>query len=232
MAAAMAHELNQPLATISIYASELVRDLDAGKTEPREIASALKTIAEESRRAGQIMRRVRESVDNHKPKRVLTDVSKLLHSVRQICESHAQSSGVCLELCVDEGAEQVHVDSLQIRQVLVNLVNNAVDASADVSEGRKRIVVHASVNSRELQFRVVDQGHGVPGTHLKRLFTPYYTTKPGGLGIGLNICQSIVAAHGGKLWATANEIVGATFHVLLPHANVPETETATLCEVR
>jgi signal transduction histidine kinase len=83
-----------------------------------------------------------------------------------------------------------------------------------------------------LHFRVVDQGHGLPGPHLKRVFTPYYTTKPGGLGIGLNICQSIVAAHCGKLWATQNETDGATFHVSLPYVAAVEAETAVLCEAR
>jgi PAS domain S-box-containing protein len=232
MEAAIAHELNQPLATISIYASELVRDLDTGKVEAKELASALRMIDEESHRAGQIMRRVRKSVDNRSPNTVLTDVRELLQSVRQICECRARSAGVPINVCVDDGADHVQVDRLQLQQVLVNLVNNAIDASAEIDAERKHITLHASADSEGLHFRVVDQGHGLPGQHLKRVFTPYYTTKPGGLGIGLNICQSIVAAHCGKLWATQNETDGATFHVSLPYVAAVEAETAVLCEAR
>jgi PAS domain S-box-containing protein len=230
MAAAIAHELNQPLATISIYASELTRDLDAGSVEPRELARALAFIHQESQRAGQIMRKVRESVDHRKPKMEVTDVRKLLESVRQICDVRARSARVAIDVCIDEGADHVHADWLQLQQVLVNLTNNAVDASADVADERKQVVVRASSEPEGLHICVIDRGHGLPGPHLKRVFAPYYTTKPNGLGIGLNICQSIVAAHGGKLWASENETAGATFHLTLPHSQAFEAVPTAMCE--
>lgn len=229
MAAAIAHELNQPLATISVYASELVRSLRDGSEQRSELERALTLIDQESQRAGKIMRKVRELVDNRKPKTSSTDLRKLVESVRQICEFRTRSAGVPIEIRVDEPADSIDADWLQLQQVLVNLVNNAIDASQDVAADRRQVAIHVSSSIEEVHIRVIDRGRGLPGPHWKRIFTPYFTTKPDGLGIGLNICQSIVAAHGGKLWATENEDVGATFHVLLPHAKIATATPAVLC---
>ncbi len=231
MAAAIAHELNQPLATISVYASELVRSLRNGSDEPEELERALSLIDQESQRAGQIMRKVRELVDNRKPNTSSTDVRTLVESVRQICEFRARSARVRIEICLDELVDSINADWLQLQQVLVNLVNNAIDASRDVADDRRQVAIEVSSGIEGVHIRVIDRGHGLPGPHWKRIFTPYFTTKPDGLGIGLNICQSIVAAHGGKLWATENQNGGATFHVLLPQSKIAEATPAALCVV-
>ncbi len=228
MAAAIAHELNQPLATISVYASELRKTFREGCEEPEEVERGLALIDREAQRAGQIMRKVRDMVDNRKPRTVATDLRKLLESVRQVCEIRARSARAHIELLIDDSIDYVHADRLQLQQVLVNLVNNAIDASLDVDESRKQIAIHVSSEAGGVHIRVVDSGQGLSGRHLKRVFSPYYTTKPDGLGIGLNICQSIISAHGGKLWASRNEPAGAIFHLLLPHDAAVESPPTSL----
>ena len=216
MAAAIAHELNQPLATISVYAAQLLRMHRQEQDNPAERSEALAVIDAEAQRAGEIMRRVRALVDNHKLQPDDADIRQLMESVHRICEFRAVAAKVRVQLRVEDSVETISCDKVQLQQLLVNLVTNAIEASTDLPEDRREVTVEVSAEREAITFRVMDQGHGLTPEAMKQVFQPHFSTKPDGLGIGLNICKSIATAHGGHLWATQNAEVGSTFHVLLP----------------
>ena len=218
MAATLAHELNQPLATISVYAEGLLDLLRSGQVEPSQLAKALSPIHSEALRAGQIVRDLRTFVESRASEFGVIDVHDIIGSVKRICEMHTLSAGIPIEVDIDGDLPPVTADSVQLQQVLVNLVNNALEASTDVPAERKRITIRAFAQTDAVEVCVIDRGCGIDSQQLDDIFEPYYTTKPHGLGIGLNICRSIVEDHGGKLWASQNVGAGLTFHILLPRA--------------
>ena len=218
MAATLAHELNQPLATINVYAEGLLDLLGAGQVEPSQLIKALSPIHSEAQRAGQIVRDLRTFVESRASEFGAIDLRNTIGSVKRICEIHALSAGIPIEIDISDNLPRVAADSVQLQQVLVNLVNNALEASTDVPSERKRITIRAFADSDGVELCVIDRGCGVGRQQLDDIFEPYYTTKTHGLGIGLNICRSIVEDHGGKLWASQNADAGLTFHILLPRA--------------
>ena len=218
MAAALAHELNQPLASIAIYASRLSELCSEEQGEGASYASTLARIHQEALHAGQILRQARALVDHEGVRLSPIGVAQLIASVRQLCEVRMLAARVPVEVCIDDEVDTIPADLLKMQLVLVNLVHNAMEASRDVSEERRLITIKAVKRARGVQIDVIDRGQGLTRSQIKDVFTPYFSTKQHGLGIGLNICRSLVSAHGGKLWATPNHSVGVTFHVFLPSA--------------
>ncbi len=222
MAAALAHELNQPLASISLYSGGLLAMLPDLRSAPPDFAHALQIVHQEALRAGQVTRQVRALFENRRVRPVETNLDQFLDSVQRICQVRAQPARITVETQLDDSACSVYADPQQLQLVLVNLINNAIEASLEVSDERKRITIASSAGPEGKVLSVIDRGLGLTEQCLDRVFEPHYTTKPEGLGIGLNICKSITAAHGGKLWVTRNATAGVAFHVLLPDAPAPK----------
>ncbi len=218
MAAALAHEMNQPLSTVAVYSGRLVELLRQGKADPDDLLQAMELMHEEAIRAGQIVKRARAMVDDKPIQPELIDPTELLDSVHKICSTRAAAARVLVQLEVASEAAPIYADRVQLQQVLVNLVSNAIEATQGLPQERKRVTVEAATADSGSEFTVVDSGEGLNAERLERMFEPHFTTKPDGLGIGLNIARSIVETHGGKLIASPNSAYGMTFRVVLPAA--------------
>ena len=218
MASAIAHEINQPLTAIANYASACLRLLRSGKAQPGEALETMQRVASEAERAGQIVRKMRGFVRGEEGQMALIEPAFLASEVMRLASAEARQSGVELKSEVAPGLPPVLADSIQIQQVLLNLVRNAVEAVVG-AEGPLREVSLGVRRAAEggVHFTVRDTGPGLAPEALDKVFEPFYTTKPDGIGIGLPLSRSIADAHGGRLWASA-EASGAAFHLVLPSA--------------
>lgn len=217
MAGAIAHEINQPLTAITNYAVASERLLAAPKPELAEIRDALRQIAGQALRAGEIIRRIRDLVRTREARREPADINGLVREVSALTQSDARLHGVRLSLDLADGLPPAVVDGIQIQQVLLNLIHNAIEALAgDVEGGREVIVQSRRLASGEIELAVVDNGPGVDPSIAQRLFDPFCTTKEQGTGLGLAISRTIAEAHRGRLELRANVPRGACFVLTLP----------------
>jgi two-component system sensor kinase FixL len=215
MATGIAHELNQPLSAITNYANASRRLITGGRAELPEIVDTLEKIVVQASRAGEVIRRLRSMLVQREYTREACRVSDLVEDVVHLMELELRERDIRLELDVGGITAEPSLDRVQIQQVLLNLVRNAVDAMAgDGSRPEIRIAIRQA--ARQVEISVSDNGVGIGEAAAKRLFEPFYTTKPQGLGMGLAICRSIVEAHGGTLGFANNPQGGATFTVSLP----------------
>ena len=217
MTAALAHEINQPLGTIAVYSGRLLELLEAGEADTNDLFRALGLMYEEALRAGKIIKKARAMVDDKPLEPVHVDARQLLESVRTICSAKAATEGVKINLHLENNSHPIYADLIQMQQVLTNLVFNAIDACEGLPEQRKCVSISVATSDNGSEITVVDHGKGLPHDELDRIFAPHFTTKPNGLGIGLNICRSIVSMHGGSLWASPNKSHGVTIHIQLPN---------------
>jgi len=226
MASAIAHEINQPLTAIANYASACLRLLRSGKAQPGEAVEVMQRVAAEAERAGEIVRKMRGFVRGEESQLALVEPGFLATEVMRLASAEARQSGVELKSTVEPGLPPVLADSIQIQQVLLNLVRNAVEA-VDSADSVKREVALAIGRAADggVQFTVRDSGPGLAPETLDKVFEPFYTTKADGIGIGLPLSRSIADAHGGRLWASA-EPHGAAFHLVLPAAQELEPADA------
>ncbi len=219
MASALAHELNQPLAAISNYMKGC-RRLLASSPDPNaaKIEVALDKAAEQAIRAGQIIRRLRDFVLRGESERRAESVAKLVEEAGALGLVGAREQGVLLRFDLDPANDLVVADRVQIQQVLVNLLRNAMEAMA-ASERRELVVSNARLADGMIQIAVADTGPGFAGNVQSNLFQPFFTTKEAGMGVGLSISRTIIEAHGGQMQAETNEAGGATFRFTLPAAS-------------
>jgi two-component system sensor kinase FixL len=220
MAAGIAHELNQPLCAIASYASGCARRVRSGNTDGKALLEAVQQIADEALRGGEIIRRLKEFAAKREPRRDRVDVRSLLHEVVRLVESEVRDSAVKLALEVPGQLPDLWADKIQVEQVLVNLVKNALDAMLDTPPETRELAIRVSNPDHSIAIEIRDRGPGVPD-HATRVFEPFFTTKHEGLGLGLSISRSIIEGHGGRLWASNNDEGGATFHVVLPIESEP-----------
>ncbi|MCL5060643.1 MAG: ATP-binding protein [Candidatus Thermoplasmatota archaeon] len=213
----LAHELNQPLAAIANYAQSLVRRLDSGRYTPDILAEASKEIAAQAERAGGIVHRIRAFARKRAAVRERRPLAELVR------EAAALLGGMLPDApridIVDRlpAGTLVEADSLQVEQVLLNLLKNATDAMQGLPPDDRAIEVMLEQEGRNYRIAVRDHGAGLAPASAPRLFEPFFTTKPDGMGLGLSICKTIVEAHGGRLWAEANAgAPGMTFIFTLP----------------
>ena len=224
LTASFAHEINQPLSAILMNAHATRRLLDAAPAKP-EITDALTDIAEDARRASQIIRRLRTLFRKEHREFAPVDLNALITDVVGLLRYDLQRRAINITCALAEPLPPVLGDSIQLQQVILNLILNACDAIAATAEAPREIRIGTSQEeSGRLAVVVRDSGIGVKETELERIFEHFVTSKPQGLGMGLAISRSIVTAHRGRIWATANDNQGLTLHVELPTLAERSTE--------
>ncbi len=214
MASALAHELNQPLSAIANYLSGARRLLTrAGVDEPRA-GDALEKAADQALRAGEIIRRLREFLSRGEGERRVENLPKLVQEACALALVGAKEHSVRVSYALSLDAELVLVDRVQVQQVILNLVRNAIDAMADQPVRQLSIATTAADDGMAM-VSVTDTGPGVDATAAAKLFQPFVTTKANGMGVGLSISRTIVEAHGGRIWTEPNPTGGAIFRFTL-----------------
>ena len=217
MSGALAHELRQPLTSILANASAALRLVRRDPLEVTEIALILEDIVSDDRRASEVIDRLRALFQRGETQRQPISISELVRESLELAHAELVTRRVLVTTDVEPGLPPVPVDRVQLQQVLLNLILNACDAmSARPFEERRLQVAGRQVMPNEVQVSVRDRGMGIPAELVDRLFQPFVTSKPQGLGLGLSISRTIVAAHGGRLWAENDPGGGATFHCALP----------------
>ncbi len=216
MASSLAHELNQPLAAISSYSTGCTNLLKGGNLPVDALAEALEKIGKQARRAGEIVRGIREFVQRREPRRTTCSLDELVDTVLPLLQAEFRKHGVKL---IDRRTPMLpilHADRVMLEQVILNLTKNAIEAMADTPPGSREVTIETGRENGQLIITVADRGCGIEPDQLERLFLPFYTTKQEGMGMGLNICRSIVEYHHGRLWVEPNPGGGSRFRVSLP----------------
>jgi two-component system sensor histidine kinase TtrS len=212
MASGFAHELNQPLAAIVNYAKGAVRRVNQDVIASSELMPVLEKIAVQAERAAAIIRRIRAFIRKEEPEHAVIDLNKEIRETAGLITAEAERAGVQLTLRLDETLPRVSADAVQIEQVIVNLVRNAIEAISEANSPVRRITLSTGrVTPSAAEIAVEDTGPGLPQMGRDRLFDPFFTTKADGLGLGLSISQGIVEAHGGRLTAAPRPDGGAVF---------------------
>lgn len=219
MASSLAHELNQPLTAVATYAQAVRRFVEHGSVDNDELLSILDRIAGEALRAGNIVHRLKELVRRRETRREPCDLNARIRDVQQLANADARLHDAVLHMELDPHLPPTVADAIQIQQVLLNLIRNALDAMLDTHPAQREVVVQTSRQaSGQLQVSVSDRGCGTPEEHAEQVFQPFFTTKESGLGVGLSISKSIINSHGGHMWFSPNEGGGTTFYFTLPPA--------------
>ena len=224
LAASIAHEVNQPLAAVGANADAALRWLAAQPPDLEEAREALSGIVKDSHRAGEIIKRIRALVKKTPPQDERLNINETIRDVIGLTRSEVQKNGVSLQTHFAGDLPLVSGDRIQLQQVILNLIVNAMEAMEAVPAARHQLlIVTEKDSSNEVLVAVRDSGPGLDLENFDRLFDAFYTTKPNGIGMGLAISRSIIAAHGGRLWTTPNIPHGAVFQFTLP----PFRETAS-----
>jgi two-component system sensor kinase FixL len=219
MASTLAHELNQPLTAVASYLNGARRLLDAGKPGDAVMArDAIDSAAAQALRAGQIIKRLREFVARGESERRVEDLRKLIEEASALAFVGAKENGTRVSFALDPQARFVLADKIQIQQVLLNLIRNAMEAMQEVAT-RELMLSTQLLDASTIEIAVTDTGPGMAPEVLARLFQPFVTTKAHGMGVGLSISRTIVEAHGGRLLAEANPGGGTVFRLTLKSAD-------------
>ncbi len=219
MATSLAHELNQPLTVISGCAQVCLGKLHPGGGGREAILDSVEQIAEQARRASEIIRRTRSFLrkEEKEDARRSIDVNDAIRGIDDLLRADARELGAAIEFDLADRLPLVLADPIQLQQVVLNLAHNGMEAMAGSNSSRRHLAIQTSaVQGGFVEVAVRDAGHGIPAEILPRVFDPFFTTKPSGLGMGLAISRSVVEAHGGRLWATSSEGIGAVFRFRLP----------------
>ena len=216
----IAHEINQPLTAMVNFAEACLRMLRSGKADTQKLEDALGQIADQGQRAGHIIRHMRRLARKGESERVQVDLGRLVRDVLGLFSRELHASGIALHLFLDEGLATVSCDRIQIEQVVLNLVRNAMDILEEESAHTRELTIRCRADSAAtIELTVEDTGEGFTADSGERMFETFFTTKPDGLGMGLSISRSIIEDHGGRLWASPRPGGGAIFHVILPRGD-------------
>lgn len=228
MASTLAHELNQPLSAIANYCMGCVTRLQSGKARPEDLMAAMQKASFQAERAGKIIRRVREFVKKSEPRRGAVRMSEVLDDAIAFVDIDARRVSGRIVLEIEPDLPPVHADRIMIEQVLINLVKNGLDSMSELPRSERVLVVRVRLaGPRTVEVSVIDRGHGIGEDERKLLFTPFYTTKSEGMGMGLNICRTIVEFHDGRLTVESNPDGGTIFKFTLPTEVVSEQSART-----
>ena len=217
LSASIAHEVTQPMAAAAANAHAALRWL---KRQPPNIEEALLTIDEitnNTARASEIIGRIRALVMKAPQRKETFEINEAIREVIILAQTEVRKSGISIATVLGEELPLIEGDRVQLQQVMLNLINNAVQAMTAVEvESRELAISTSKTEPNGIEVAVRDSGPGLDPANFERAFEAFYTTKPGGLGMGLSICRSIIEAHGGRLWASANVPRGATFQFTVP----------------
>jgi two-component system sensor kinase FixL len=217
LTAGIAHEINQPLTAIAAYADAGRQLLDKeNRAAGSPIDKICSRISEQSRRAAEVVKRLRKLVRSGTTSRLPHDVKKIVDNTLVLFDYELSKTGISLQVHYPEVSTEVFVDEIQIQQILVNLVKNSMDSILESAQKIGKIDIFIEQDESELSISVQDNGPGVSEENLPNLFAPFYTSKPKGVGLGLSICKHIAAAHGGHLTYIQSGQPGAKFTLSLP----------------
>lgn len=217
MAAGVAHELNQPLTAIANYAQACDRLLSQPGASLDDIRTAMREIAGQAVRAGDILRRLRSLAQSQPMRRERTDLNATVDPVRDLILADARVHRAQVRFDLAPGLPAVSIDSVQIQHVILNLVRNGLEAPLNPGKPMRELIVRTGLASDgDVEIAVLDNGPGLSSQALERMFDPFFSTKPEGTGLGLAISNTVVRAHGGSLTYRANVPGGACFSIRLP----------------
>jgi C4-dicarboxylate-specific signal transduction histidine kinase len=216
LSASIAHEVNQPIAATLINAQTALRLLTRQPPDVERATQAIDRVVNDGNRAADIVHRTRELFKKAPARKDALKINEAILEVIGLTRSEMSKSGVLLQTRLAECLPLIQGDRVQLQQVMLNLIINAAEAMNQMSDGRRYLLISTGTDADCVLVAVRDSGPGLPEVALERVFDAFYTTKSSGLGMGLSICRSIVEAHGGRLWATANVPQGATFQFTVP----------------
>jgi C4-dicarboxylate-specific signal transduction histidine kinase len=215
--ASLAHEINQPLAAIITNSSAAARWLSSGQLNLDEARACLQRIGEDSNRAGQLVDSLQAMFRKEPVKKSLLAVDGIIRDALTLVQSTIQRRGVLVKNSLLGDLPLVLGDPMQLQQVIINLILNALDAMATITDRERLLDIRSSVGADGYVIVTIeDSGKGIDAAAMDHIFDAFFTTKPGGMGMGLSICRSIVEAHGGRLWASRRAPYGSIFQVALP----------------
>ena len=217
MGATLAHEVNQPLTTVISISDVCLRKLRSQTCRPEELERMLEQVCEQGERAAQIIRRIGRFVRRSTPDISPTHVNDMVSEAVELLKSELRSNNVELRLELERGLPAVSVDSIEIEQVLMNLMRNGSDALSEILTGKRELAIQTSIAGEDMvEVSVSDSGPGLADDAVQNAFEPFFTTKPNGMGMGLSISRTIIEAHGGRLWWSDRGDRGTIFSFTLP----------------
>jgi PAS domain S-box-containing protein len=218
MAAAMAHELGQPLSSAVNFLSGCKLRLAAGEYDKEAVYETISQALHYTEQAGDIIKHIRQFVRRHQPNTILCDLNSMIREMVKFMDVERRQVGAVIESHLSTTLPPLMLDPMEFKQLMVNLVKNALEAMSSVPEPQRILTISAKRKGRKwVEVTVADRGHGVAAKDIGSIFNAFFSTKDNGLGLGLAICRSIVESHRGKLSVAANQYGGATFTFLLPH---------------
>jgi C4-dicarboxylate-specific signal transduction histidine kinase len=216
LAASLSHEITQPMASARNNARAAQNFLDMQPPDLSETREALACVVGDVDRAGDIIDRIREHMKKTPPRKERFDLNAAINEVIVLARSVITRNGVSVQTRLADHLIPIQGDRVQLQQVVLNLILNAVEAMGSVEAGARALSISTEQDHTSVIVAVRDSGPGIAPDHFDRVFEAFYTTKSSGVGMGLSICRSIIDAHGGRLWAEANEPRGAVFQFTLP----------------
>jgi C4-dicarboxylate-specific signal transduction histidine kinase len=216
LAASLSHEITQPIASARNNARAAQNFLEMQPPDLSEVGEALRCVVGDADRAGGIVDRIRDHIKKTPPRKEHFDLNEAINEVIVLGRSAIIKNGVSAQTRLAAGLSPIHCDRVQLQQVVLNLLLNAVEAMGSVEAKPRDLLISTEQDHTGVRVAVRDSGPGIDPPQLERVFDAFYTTKSSGTGMGLSICRSIVEAHGGRLWAEANEPRGAIFQFTLP----------------
>jgi PAS domain S-box-containing protein len=216
LAASIAHEINQPLAAIVADAEASLNWLAPPDPDVDRVRDSLDAIIKDGHLAAEVIQRIRQLATKGETKRASVEINSVIRDVMPLLRSELQLHQVVAQADLADAIPPVLADRVQLQQVIINLVVNAVEAMAAIDDRPRLLVIRSRVTDDEVVVSVRDAGVGIDPSAVDQLFSAFFSTKPGGMGMGLSISRSIIEAHGGRFWATTNPDYGASFHFTLP----------------
>ena len=227
MVATIAHEIRQPLAAVVANSHAGTRWLEKEQPNLGEARAALKSIGEDGHRANEVITSISAMFKKNANRRVPVDINELVNDVLNLSRGELRSRKIALSTNLAAGLPAISADPVQLREVLLNLIMNGAEAMSSTSENLRALAIASRLEADEVTITVEDSGAGIDTKDSEQIFEAFFTTKPTGMGMGLAICRSIVAAHNGRLWASPGTSRGTVFYVVLP-LDAGETRTVAL----
>ncbi|WP_244424253.1 sensor histidine kinase [Bradyrhizobium sp. BTAi1] len=217
ISASIAHELNQPLTAVITNANAATRWIRSEPPNPQKVTSSIESIVEDARRASEIIARIRALTTRAEPQNAWVDINAVIQEVLVLIQSQLNENRIVVRAELNNGLPSVFGDRIQLQQAVLNLIVNAIDAIGAAQADPREIRIRSrKTRPSGVEVSIEDTGGGLTTTDVNQIFDAFFSTKTGGMGIGLSICRSIIEAHHGRIWAEKGEPSGATFHFTLP----------------